>query len=173
MPGVGYITKSCVWSYNASLHSYVSIISQKSKEVTTNFILISSYQQNNIWHIKKEVKSTTDILTLSMHYKSREFSSPDTSEISMFLILHSVYSVQKFFSVKGKLACPWSFFVQFFYHAWPKHNIGPNQFDIWSNHNDIWTIQIVISDPISLISSSITQCYLLSFLTLSQWYLME
>lgn len=80
MPGVGYITKSCVWSYNASLHSYVSIISQKSKEVTTNFILISSYQQNNIWHIKKEVKSTTDILTFSMHYKSREFSSPDTSE---------------------------------------------------------------------------------------------
>lgn len=110
--------------------------------------------------------------------KVRCFLLQKPQKISMFLILHSVCSVQIdsfiLFSPRwGKLACPWSFFVQFFYHAWPNHNIGPNQFDIWSNHNDIWTKQIVISDPISLIPSPITQCYLLSFLTQSQWYLME
>lgn len=100
-------------------------------------------------------------------------------KISMILILHSVCSVQMdsfmilFSPWWRKLACPRSFFGQFFYHAWPNHNIGPNQFDIWSNLNDIWTKQIVISDPIRLISSPITQCYLLSFLTQSQWHLME
>lgn len=87
------------------MHHYIVmylLFLKKSKEVTTNFILISSYQQNNIWHIKKEVKSTTDILTFSMHYKSREFSSPDTSENQYVFDIALCIFCTEFFLCEGK-----------------------------------------------------------------------
>lgn len=141
------------------------------REETTNFNIFISTKQH-LAH-QKGVKSTIDVLTFIIHYKSmvRGFLFQILQKISMILILHSVCSILidsftiLFSHWWRKLAYSWSFFRQFFYHAWPNHNIGPNQFDIWSNLNDIWTKQIVISDPIRLISSPITQCYLLSFLT--------
>lgn len=45
---------------------------------TTNFNIFISTKQH-LAH-QKEVKSTIDVLTISIHYKSKVFASPDTSE---------------------------------------------------------------------------------------------
>lgn len=49
------------------------------REETTNFNIFISTKQH-LAHQKKEVKSTIDVLTFSIHYKSKGFSFPDTSE---------------------------------------------------------------------------------------------
>lgn len=67
------------------------LIINKQVLKTTNFNIFISTKQH-LAHQKKEVKSTIDVLTFSIHYKSmvRGFLLQILQKISMMLILHSV-----------------------------------------------------------------------------------
>lgn len=70
------------------------LIINKQVLKTTNFNIFISTKQH-LAH-QKEVKSTIDVLTFSIHYRSmvRGFLLQILQKISMILILHSVCSVQ-------------------------------------------------------------------------------